>query len=116
MIAGGANQFVKDARASWVGEQTARVHGGLLFSRSSTKLWHESATDVAGCRHVGLLQQYSQHDERLPGRPVVLEPGSDKMQLQEAVALMAKHANQDAWYIRVTGDLTEMRMCLSPRR
>ena len=48
------------------------------------------------------------------GRPVVLEPGSDKMQLQEAVALMAKHANQDAWYIRVTGDLTEIANVLIP--
>ena len=39
------------------------------------------------------------------GRPVVHEPGGRPIGLAEAVTLLGRHCDDDAWYVRVTGDI-----------
>jgi hypothetical protein len=114
MTLGGGKRFATDARASRFGEQTGRVHGGLLFSRSPVKLWHEAPAmmrdvDLAGCYNgiIGKINVYF-------GRAVVLEPGNKGMELRQAVSLMERHADRDAWYLRVTGDVKSLANVLIP--
>jgi hypothetical protein len=105
MKKGGIAAFGGDRPASRFGHQTGIVHGGLNFSRSPTRFWHEAPgmlhdVDMSACYStiIGRMDVYC-------GRPVVFEPGSRRMKLREAIALLEKSADPDAWYIRVTGDL-----------
>jgi hypothetical protein len=101
MKKGGVAQF-----QSRYGNQTGQAHGGLNFSRTPTIFWHEAPdmfrdVDMSGC--------YNHIIEDLAvycGRPVVYEPGRRSLTSREAVDLVEKHADPDAWYIRVTGDLS----------
>jgi hypothetical protein len=104
MAHGGRDLFRLEPRASRFGEQTGEVHGGLLYSRSPTRFWHESRgmmrdVDMAGCYNT-ILNDMSVYW----GRPVILEPGEDAMTVAKAVEFAREHANDDAWLIRASGD------------
>lgn len=99
---------------SHYGAQTGNTHGGLLFSRSPTRLWHEAPgqlrdVDMAGCynRIIGRMSVYW-------GRPVVLEPGQNALTLANAVQFVTAHTAQDGWFIRVTGDISTTYNTLIP--
>jgi len=105
MRKGGLARFRGDRAYSRFGEQAGRVHGGLNFSRTPTRLWHEAPgmirdVDMSGCynRILAGMDVYW-------GRPVVHEPGRNVLTLHEAAEYAARHAAPDAWYLRVTGDL-----------
>jgi len=105
MRRGGRCLFDEDPRASHFGPQTGSTHGGLLFTRSPMRFWHEA---VGQFRDVDMSSCYSRIVSRLnmyAGRPVIHEPGDNRMSLKEAVTWARKHADDDAWMIRVTGDL-----------
>jgi hypothetical protein len=96
------------------GRQTGSVHGGLNFSRSPTRLWHEAKgmirdVDMSGCYNtiIAGLDVYW-------GRPIVHEPGSRALTLRQAVELVRRHAAPGGWYIRVTGDIAEGHNVLIP--
>ena len=102
---GGLNIFRGDHPASRYGEQTGKVHGGLCFSRTPTKLWHEA---LGMLRDVDMSSCYSEVISGLKvywGRPVVYEPGSRSLTLRESIEYVTRHAPSDGWYIRVTGDI-----------
>jgi hypothetical protein len=114
MKAGGIDAFTGDARYTRYGEQTARVHGGLSLSRSPTRLWHEAPgmlrdVDMAGCYNAILagLDVYW-------GRPIVLEPGRERMSLRDAVELAVRESAPGAWYVRATGDFAPDANVLIP--
>jgi hypothetical protein len=114
MRQGGASLFENDASASRFGKQTAGVHGGLLYSRSPTRFWHEAPgmlrdVDMSGCyqRIIADIHVYL-------GRPVILEPGDRTMSLKEAVDLARGCADDDAWQIRVGGPITAAPNALIP--
>jgi hypothetical protein len=105
MAEGGVGHFERYPEISRYGRQTGEVHGGLLFSRTPTRFWHEAPgmlrdVDMAGCYNniVARLHVYW-------GRPVIFEPGSHTITLREAVELVNRQAAPDAWTIRVTGDI-----------
>ena len=105
MKPGGIGAFGGERAASRFGHQTGQVHGGLILSRSPTRFWHEAAgmlrdVDMSGC-YPRLLERINVYW----GRPVVLEPGSRPMTLEQAVQLLAANADPDAWYIRATGSI-----------
>ncbi len=105
MQQGSVHLFEEHPRTSRFGTQTGGAHGGLLLSRSPTKFWHESEgqlrdVDMSGCynRIIGDINIYV-------GRPVVWEPGDHGLSLVDAVEWVRKHAPDDAWMMRVTGDI-----------
>jgi len=111
---GGVALLEQRPDASKFGPQTFTVHGGLLFSRSPTRFWHESPgmlrdVDLAGCYNqvISGLNVYW-------GRPVIFEPGRRKLTLQEAVDFASSQADPDAWLIRVSGPLSGYPNALIP--
>jgi hypothetical protein len=104
MAKGGHRLLTGVGCASRYGEQTGHCHGGLLFTRSPTRFWLEGQgmlrdVDMSGCYNaiISGMNVYW-------GRPVVYEPGRRSLTLREAVKLVRRHAADDAWYLRVTGD------------
>ncbi len=107
MKRGGAEQL-NNPRVTRYGRQTSSIHGGLLYSRSPTRFWHEAEgmlrdVDMSGCYN----RIIAQHDMYF-GRPVVFEPGSRTMVLRDAVDYLREHAASGGWYVRVTGNVTTM--------
>lgn len=106
--------FADHPDASRFGDQTGRTHGGLLYSRSPTRPWHEAPgmlrdVDMSGC--------YGQIVARLPvyyGRPVIFEPGAREMTLREAVGFVQGHADWDGWMVRASGPITAAPNALVP--
>jgi hypothetical protein len=114
MAAGGIQRFAKGADGSHFGEQTGAVHGGLLFNRTPTRLWHEAPGLL---RDVDMRACYSETLQRKNvywGRPVVLEPGARHTRLGQGVRFVRRYADEDAWFIRVTGDIKAMPNALIP--
>ncbi|QGJ69324.1 Hypothetical protein PBC10988_9980 [Planctomycetales bacterium 10988] len=114
MLKGSILQLSYRQKKSRFGPQTGLVHGGLLYSRSPTCFWHEAPgmlrdVDLKGCYNSILC-----HLNVYWGQPVVLEPGSKKMSLADAVQLAQELADSDAWFIRVTGDLSNFPNTLIP--
>jgi hypothetical protein len=114
MQKGGLKLFQVHGDASKYGPQTGTTHGGLLYSRSPTKFWHESKgqlrdVDMSGCYNyiTGRLQLYW-------GRPVILEPGSKPLSLKDAVAYVQGHSAPHGWLIRVTGEIKGYHNALIP--
>lgn len=96
------------------GPQTGRFHGGLTFSRTSTTIWHHSPgmlsdVDLAGCYN-NILANMNVYW----GRPIILEPGSQNINLAEGVEMVRKVSYDDAWYIRVTGEFLHSENTLIP--
>ena len=65
--------------------------------------------DMRGC-YSEILQRKSVYW----GQPVLLEPGAKPMTLRQAVDFVRRHADDDAWFIRVTGDIATMPNVLVP--
>lgn len=114
MSKGGLALFKDQPEASKFGKQTGTTHGGLLYSRSPTRFWHESHgmlrdVDMSGCYNniVAKLNAYW-------GRPVIFEPGSNGLLLKDAVALVEQHAEPDSWMIRVSGSIGAFPNALIP--
>jgi hypothetical protein len=114
MSVGGVALFKSAGDASRYGVQTGTTHGGLLYSRSATKFWHEAPgqlrdVDMAGCYNevIGRLNVYW-------GRPVIFEPGSKGVTLKDAMAFVRQHADDDAWVIRATGPIEPYPNALMP--
>lgn len=106
MTKGGLDLFQKHPDASRYGRQTGGTHGGLLYSRSPTRVWHESKgqlrdVDMSGCYNsiVSRMNVYW-------GRPVIFEPGNKALTLKDGVGFAKQHADEDGWMIRVSGDIT----------
>jgi hypothetical protein len=65
--------------------------------------------DMAGC--------YNQIISRLRvywGRPVIFEPGARAVTLKEAVEIVSRHADWDAWMVRASGPITTSPNALIP--
>ena len=105
MRRGGLARFRGDRAYSRFGEQAGRVHGGLNFSRTPTRLWHEAHGRIRDVDMSGCYNRILSGMDVYWGRPVVFEPGRNVLTLGAAVELAARHAAPDAWYLRVTGDL-----------
>lgn len=111
---GGSSLFRDNSEVSRFGDQVASVHGGLLFSRCPTKLWHEAPgcirdVDLGGCynRIVSNINVYC-------GRPLIFEPGRHRWTLRQAVEYVREHSPQDGWMVRVTGDISSAPNVLIP--
>jgi hypothetical protein len=111
----GSRDHITSENLSKFGKQTGDTHGGLLFSRSPTKLFHEGPgqfrdVDLSGCYAsiIGGMNLYL-------GRPLIHEPGPGKVRLKDAIAFVREHAaGNDAWIIKVSGPLTRMPNVLVP--
>jgi hypothetical protein len=103
---GGAGLFDDEPEASKFGPQTAGVHGGLLLSRSPTRLWHEAPGMLADVHMSGCYNRVTSGISVYCGRPVILEPGIG--------ALCLAHADDDGWLIRASGPITEGLNALVP--
>ncbi len=101
--AGGSAAVAADSRYR---VQLGRVHGGLLFSRSPTQLLVAAPgqcrdVDLAAC-HRSVLGDMTVS----LGRPVVWEPGDQRLRLADAVAFLEHEAaGDDAWFVVVSGPL-----------
>jgi hypothetical protein len=114
MVKGGI-QLLRDRQGiSRYGEQTAQVHGGLLYSRSPTRFWHQSEGMLRDVDMSGCYQKVIEGISVYWGRPVILETGEKRMSLKEAVALVEQHAYPDGWVIRVTGKIETSPNALIP--
>ena len=105
MHKGGLSLFTEHPDASKYGRQTGTTHGGLLYSRSPTRFWHEARgmlrdVDMSGCYNsiIGKLNVYW-------GRPVIFESGSKPLLLKDAVAFVQQHSAPHGWFIRATGSI-----------
>jgi hypothetical protein len=108
----GSAGFIADEHLSQFGEQTGQTHGGLCFSRSPTQLFHEAPgmlndVDLSGC-----YSQVMAPMSLYAGRPLVHEPGrpgeapGTGMVLKDAVAFLRQYAaGNDAWIIKVSGEI-----------
>ena len=110
----GGRKYLAAQAHSKFGQQTYSLHGGLLLNRSSTQLWHEAPgmlrdVDLASC-YPTIIRSMSLY----VGRPVVLEPGADNLRLSEAIKLLSAIADDDAWMVRVTGDIASVSNVLIP--
>lgn len=105
MRRGGPDAFSGSRRASRFGAQTGRIHGGLNFSRTPTKFWHEAPGMIRDIDMSGCYNAIIQGLHVYWGQPILFEPGRRAGTLREAVELVSRHADPDAWYIRVTGEL-----------
>ena len=113
MALGGTATFEKP-RVSRFGAQTAQVHGGLLFSRTPTKFWIETAgmlrdVDLTSC-YPAILSGM----EIAWGRPIVWEPGRNAVVLKNVVKYLQGKARKDMWFVRVTGNISTAPNTLIP--
>jgi hypothetical protein len=114
MSRGGAHLFAEQPTVSRYGEQTGKVQGALLYSRSSTQFWHQAPgmlrdVDMAGC-----YNEVTARQQVYWGQPVIFEPGDKKLTLEQAVALVSRLAPPDGWLIRVSGETTTSPNALLP--
>ena len=65
--------------------------------------------DMSGC-YASILSQLNV----CLGRPVIYDPGNRKRSLLAAVNLVQKNSEPDAWFLRVTGDISKIRNTLIP--
>jgi hypothetical protein len=105
MKKGGRASFGGERAASRFGYQAGQVQGGLGFTRSPTRSWHESPgmlrdVDMSGC-YTTILSGIDVYW----GKPVVHEPGNRAITLRQAVTLLEGSCDPDAWYVRATGDI-----------
>jgi hypothetical protein len=96
------------------GDQVATVHGGLLYTRSPDRFWHDAPgllrdADLKSCYNTALAGLHA-----YLGRPVLFEPGAAGWTLEQAVAFARGHADDDAWLVRVTGPIAGYRNTLIP--
>ncbi len=112
---GGTSGCLGDRSVSRFGIQTGQTHGGLLFSRTPTVLFHESDhafrdLDLSSC-YPAILQQMNLY----VGRPVIWEPGDERKTLKEVVPFLEKHsAGWDSWFIKVSGEISSAPNALIP--
>src|SRR5262249_4292205 len=97
--------FKDEPGLSKFGTQVANVHGGLLFTRSPTRLWHEAPGMLADVDLSGCYNQITGQINVYWGRPVILEPGSQATTLARAVALARELADDDGWLIWTSGPI-----------
>lgn len=114
MQGGGMLPFHGPHAISRFGPQTGVIHGGLLYSRTPTTFWHHAPrmlrdVDFNSCYNaiLGRISVYW-------GRPIVLEPGKRNMPLVDAVTYVRRRSNDDAWFVRVTGDISAIPNSLIP--
>jgi hypothetical protein len=111
---GGIKLFENRPSASRYGKQTWQVHGGLLLSRSPTRIWHESAGNIIDVDFTGCYAALAAQLHAYFGRPVIYEPGATAMTLREGVRLMEQLADADAWMIKATGEMPTIQNALVP--
>ena len=116
MRKGGAARFGGEGGYSRLGGQTGHVPGGLLFSRTGDKLWHEAGEpdrfcdlDLRGC-----YNRVTQDMMLYCGRPVVYEPGDADKSLKTVVREIRPHCPPDGWFLRVSGTIGEGQNTLIP--
>src|SRR5262249_42710116 len=114
MSKGGMTLFSTHTTASRYGTQTAKCHGGLLYSRSPTRFWHASPGML---RDVDMASCYERITSRMNvywGRPLIYESGRNPITLKEAADRITRHADPDGWFVRVSGDLKGFANALVP--
>ena len=111
---GGPRPFGGSHPTSRFGQQTATTHGGLLFSRTSTRFWHEAPGQLRDVDMQGCYNRITSQINVYLGRPVVWEPGDCRMTLREAVERVEQLAPSDGWFIRVTGEIQAIPNVLIP--
>jgi hypothetical protein len=115
LAAGGNGESLGRWDVSRFGPQTGQTHGGLLFSRSPTVLFHHAPgqfrdLDLVSC-YPAILAKMNVY----VGRPVVWEPGNDKRALGDVVRFLEEMAaGWDAWMIKVTGPIAAAPNALIP--
>lgn len=113
LLARGSSEAL--AKLSRFGAQTGATHGGLLVNRSPDKIYHEAPgsfrdIDLSGC-YGNILTGINLY----LGRPAVLEPGSQRMTVKQAVQRMEEHAaGRDAWFAKVSGPIEHTPNALIP--
>lgn len=115
LIRGGSGHRFRGVNPlSRMGEQTATSHGGLVFSRTSERLWHESPGQIRDVDVKGFYNQITSGIDVYLGEPTVIDPGEEPTTLREAVGHMNEHCPHDGWYLRVTGPVTGWDNTLIP--
>lgn len=113
-VAGGGEALGQWA-VSRFGPQTGQTHGGLLFNRSPTVLFHHAPgqfrdLDLASC-YPAILKKMNVY----VGRPVVWEPGNHETTLGDVAPFLEDHAaGWDAWMVKVTGPISTAPNALIP--
>jgi hypothetical protein len=111
----GSAEFIASEKSSRFGDQTGDTHGGMQFSRSPMKFFHEAPgqfrdVDLSGC-YAAIISGMSLY----VGRPVIHEPGSRGMKLKDAIEFVEKHAvGRDGWIVKVSGPITRSPNVLVP--
>jgi hypothetical protein len=111
----GSGPFLAHDVHSRFGQQTGETHGGLVYSRSPTRFYHEATGQFADVDLGGCYAAIAASLNLYVGQPIVHEPGASQMKLKDAIALLKEHAaGNDAWVIKVTGDITQAPNALIP--
>lgn len=114
LLARGSSEAL--ASLSRFGAQSGATHGGLLVNRSPDKIYDEAPgsfrdIDLSSC-YGNILTGINLY----VGRPAVLEPGSQRMTVKQAVQRMEKHAaGRDAWFAKVSGQASGNTLIPSTR-
>ncbi|HXY34631.1 MAG TPA: hypothetical protein VEI07_10415 [Planctomycetaceae bacterium] len=114
MQGGAIHRFGSTAEGSHFGEQTGAIHGALRYSRTPIVFWHEARGLL---RDVDLRACYPTIAARMNvyfGKPVLFEPGNQRMSLHDGVAFASQYSNGDGWFIRASGNLSAIDNALVP--
>src|SRR5262249_19604044 len=111
---GGLALFHEHREVSKYDDQAGRIHGGLLFSRSPTQLWHESKGMLADVDMANCYVQNASCINAYCGRTVVFEPGGQNMTVAEAVPFVRKQAPDDGWVLFASGPIRDYPNVLIP--
>jgi hypothetical protein len=111
----GSGPFLAHDVHSRFGQQTGETHGGLVYSRTPTRFYHEAAGQFADVDLSGCYGAIAASLNLYVGQPIVHEPGARQMKLKDAIAFLKEYAaGNDAWVIKVTGDITLAPNALIP--
>jgi hypothetical protein len=111
---GGARPLVEPGGGSHYAAQCARVPGGLLFSRSPTRLAHRAPGMLADVDMSSCYLEITRGMSVYWGRPVVLEPGARVTTLKDAIEMVRPLAPDDGWLVYVTGPIEGYLNALIP--
>lgn len=115
LMAQGSGQEILKGRLSRFLTQSSDTHGGLCFSRTSTRFFHEAPgqfrdVDLSGCYPAILRRMHI-----YAGRPWIWEPGAEPTTLKEVIPQLMKHAaGHDAWIVKVSGPIMSVDNVLIP--
>jgi hypothetical protein len=102
----GSSNYLGGLKASRLGRQPFQTHGGLIFSRSPTDLFHEGVGRFFDADLEGAYANVAAEVTLYAGQPVVVYPGRNAVRRADAMRWLKRNsAGWDAFYVVVSGKI-----------